>query len=228
MKRKRRVLLGSSKHHTVYEGEGVGMLLRLELIREQGQVDGMVTMAANNIAVITATHAIRSGPGQYIWDIFYKSQNMVHNKHREMELTLRWVPGHMHITGNEKADAEVKKAATDGSSPLHKLPAPLRKTLPQSKSAAKQEYHRKVKAAAMEHWVNSPRSNRIAEIGLEFTLNKFTKLTCNISRNQASILFQLHSGHVPLNTYLHRIKKTNSPICPSCHQYRGTVMHFIM
>jgi ribonuclease HI len=52
-----------------------------------------------------------------------------------MELLVRWVPGHMDIVGNEKADVEAKKAATYGFSPLHRLPAPLRKTLPWSKSA---------------------------------------------------------------------------------------------
>jgi hypothetical protein len=27
---------------------------------------------------------------------------------------------------------------------------------------------------------------------------------------------------------LHRIKKGDTPICPSCEQYRESVMHFIM
>ena len=40
LKKKRRLLLGSSKHHTVYEGEGIGMILGLELIREERQVEG--------------------------------------------------------------------------------------------------------------------------------------------------------------------------------------------
>ena len=34
LKSRRRMQLGSSKHHTVYEGEGVGMILGLELLRE--------------------------------------------------------------------------------------------------------------------------------------------------------------------------------------------------
>jgi len=35
IKSKRRMRLGSIQHHTVYEGEGVGMILGLELIREE-------------------------------------------------------------------------------------------------------------------------------------------------------------------------------------------------
>ena len=57
-----------------------------------------------------------------------------------MDLLVKWTLGHMDIIGNEKADEEAKKAVREGSSPLPKLPAPLRKMLPWSKSAAKQEY----------------------------------------------------------------------------------------
>ena len=32
---RRRLRLGSMRHHTVYEGEGAGMILGLELIREE-------------------------------------------------------------------------------------------------------------------------------------------------------------------------------------------------
>ena len=52
-----------------------------------------------------------------------------------MDLLVRWTPGHIDIEGNEEADKEAKAAAQYGSSPNQNLPAPLWKTLPQSKSA---------------------------------------------------------------------------------------------
>ena len=55
---------------------------------------------------------------------------MVQNKHKGMDLLVKWVPGHVDIIRNDRADVEAKKAAMEGSSPLCKLPAPLRKTLP--------------------------------------------------------------------------------------------------
>ena len=228
LKSRRRMQLGSSKHHTVYEGEGVGMVLGLELLREERSLEGMVSMGTDNTAAISATHAIKPSPSHYIWDIFHKRLKMVQNKHKAMDLLVKWVPGHMDIVGNDRADVEAKKAATEGSSPLHKLPAPLRKTLPRSKSAIRQEYHRKIKLAAIASWASSPRFDRMALIDPDLSHAKFAKLTRSLSRNHASILFQLRSGHVPLNTYLHRIKKADSPICPSCQQYRETVMHYIM
>ena len=228
LKSRRRMQLGLTKHHTVYEGEGVGMILGLELIREEANVGGMVSMGTDNMAAISATHAIKPGPSHHIWDLFHRRLSMVRNKHKDMDLLVKWVPGHMDISGNDKADSEAKKAATVGSSPTHKLPAPLRKTLPQSKSATRQEFHRKIKIAAVKVWASSPRFDRMALIDPELSHNKFAKLTRCISRNHASVLFQLRSGHVPLNAYLHRIKKVDSPICQSCNQHRETVLHFLL
>lgn len=228
LKSRRRMCLGMEKHHTVYEGEGVGMILGLELLREEVHVEGLLPMGVDNTAAITATHAINPGPSHYIWDIFHRRITMVYNKHKEMTLLVKWVPGHVGIVGNERADEEAKKAATDGSSPLRKLPAPLRKTLPWSKSATRQEHRRKLKRAAVRVWIESPRHDRMALIDPEPSHNKFAKLTRNLSRNHASLLFQLYSGHVPLNAYLHRVKKVDSPTCPGCHQHRETVMHFIL
>ena len=102
------------------------------------------------------------------------------------------------------------------------------KTLPWSKSVVQQEYHRKIKKAAMKFWSCLPRFDQMALIDPDFSHNKFTKLTHSISCNQASILFQLQSGHIPLNMYLHRINKADSPICQGCQHYKELVFHYIM
>ncbi|KAG2036260.1 hypothetical protein BDR03DRAFT_866465, partial [Suillus americanus] len=41
-------------------------------------------------------------------------------------------------------------------------------------------------------------------------------------------LFQLRTGHVPLNKHLHRISKAPSPTCTACHQKNESVYHFIL
>ncbi|KAG2040391.1 hypothetical protein BDR03DRAFT_858064, partial [Suillus americanus] len=40
-------------------------------------------------------------------------------------------------------------------------------------------------------------------------------------------LFQLRTGHVPLNKHLFRISKSPSPICSACHQKEESVYHFM-
>ena len=66
---------------------------------------------------------------------------MVYNRHTGADLLIKWTLGHIGIVGNEKADEEAKRVVRDGSSPLYRLPALLRKTLPRSKSAAHQEFN---------------------------------------------------------------------------------------
>jgi len=50
--------LGSDKHHTVYEGEGIGMVLGLELIRSERHVNRLTSMGVDNQAAISATGLI--------------------------------------------------------------------------------------------------------------------------------------------------------------------------
>ena len=216
LRRERRMKLGSEKHHIVFEGEGVGLILGMELIREGEMADRMVPIGIDNIVAITATHAIKLGPSQYIWDIFHQRVVMTYNKHKGLDVLVKWTLGHMGIEGNEAADGEAKKAAKEGSSPTNKLPVPLRKPLPWSKSAMRQEFMRKLNLAAKKLWSESPRFNRIAHIDMDFKHNSFAKLSYNLHCERASLLFQLRVGHVPLNMYLHKIQKTDLPICLSC------------
>ncbi|KAF8804567.1 hypothetical protein BYT27DRAFT_7106622, partial [Phlegmacium glaucopus] len=123
----RRLKLGSLKHHTVFKGEGVGMILRLELIREEQRVSGRVPMGVDNTAAIITMQAIKPSPSHHIWDLFHRRLNMVANRHKDMNLLVRWTPGHVDIEGNEEADRAAKAAITIGSSPNNKLPAPQEK-----------------------------------------------------------------------------------------------------
>lgn len=153
---------------------------------------------------------------------------MTYNKHKGLDILVKWTPGHMGIEGNEAADGEAKRAAKEGLSPSNKLPALLRKPLPWSKSAAWQEFTGKLDLAAKKLWSESPRFNRIAHIDVSFKHNSFAKLSYNLHHERASLLFQLRVGHVPLNTYLHKIQKADSPICLNCLQHSKTVMHYIL
>lgn len=53
------------------------------------------------------------------------------------------------------------------------------------------------------------------------------KLTNELSRRDNSVLFQLRSGHAPLNVHLHRIKRAESPTCDACDEADETVTHYI-
>ena len=50
----------------------------------------------------------------------------------------------------------------------------------------------------------------------------------DICREAASKIYQLPSGHIPLNAYLHRFKLVDSAKCPACGAPRETLQHFVL
>ncbi|KAJ6615796.1 hypothetical protein B0H10DRAFT_1712694, partial [Mycena sp. CBHHK59/15] len=41
-------------------------------------------------------------------------------------------------------------------------------------------------------------------------------------------ILQLCTGHCILNKHLHRIKKSDTPLCPCCHQREEMVQHHLL
>ena len=100
-----------------------------------------------------------------------------------------------------------------------------------SAAAVKQAQHEKLLRKWRRDWMTSPRRVRIEEIDSTFPFNSFRKRQYRMTRSQASTLFQIRSGHFPLNSYLHRINKSETKCCIQCEPEEGaqeeTVFHYI-
>jgi hypothetical protein len=59
---------------------------------------------------------------------------------------------------------------------------------------------------------------------------KFLTLTSNhsLACNSASLIFQLCTGHAPLNSYLHQFQKADSAQCPACGDPCEMAEHFLL
>jgi hypothetical protein len=88
----------------------------------------------------------------------------------------------------------------------------------------------KLKDTWNKAWHKSPRMQKSKLIDSTIPSQKFLKLINDpdISRKGASWLFQLHTGHIPLNAYLHRFKRTESAKCPACGYHNETPQHFLL
>ncbi|OAX43629.1 hypothetical protein K503DRAFT_853199 [Rhizopogon vinicolor AM-OR11-026] len=179
-----RFYLGTDKEHTAYDGEQVGMILAVQLLKEEGGGDP--------------------------YDDGRK-------------LIIRWSPGHNGLLGNKAADEQAKRAAWGDTSEGPDLPKSLRskagtpKSLPISKSALKQ-VHRKIKKDAENIMRHSPRFPALQAIDASAPSKKFAEITERLPRRHSLLLFQLRTGHVPLNKYLHRISKSDTARCPKCQE----------
>ena len=58
--------------------------------------------------------------------------------------------------------------------------------------------------------------------------NHYLKLVDDLPKHHAAILFQLRTGHVPLNKHLHRIQKLETPKCAHCQGRDETVLHYLL
>ena len=151
------------------------------------------------------------------------------NLQRWCKIKMIWTPAHEGIQGNERADEKAKEAAETGSSPHRKLPSFLRrKDLPISISATRQALKSNIKKRWKSEWKVSPRYPLASNVDYSLPSDEFIHIANQLRRNQASVLIQLRTGHLPLNNILFRIRRSDTPNCPHCYNNtRETLMHYI-
>jgi hypothetical protein len=148
-------------------------------------------------------------------------------------LSIHWISSHSKVKGNEKVDELAKDAAAGKSSRAIDLPPILKRPLPTSASAFKQEFLRRIKRKWAAKWTTSDRSRRMELLDESFPFNNFRKHPYLLSTKQASLLLQIRSGRFPLNSYLHKIGKSETDTCQACADQENdirckeTVDHFI-
>ena len=57
---------------------------------------------------------------------------------------------------------------------------------------------------------------------------QYTKLISLFSKNRASLITQLRTGHIRLNKHLHWMGKVDTPDCPHCPGVPETILHYII
>lgn len=137
-------------------------------------------------------------------------------------------PFNAHHWHTERADEEAKRAAQGESSDWERLPRCLLKPLPVSVSKVRQIGLARIQDAARAVWLASPRHAKLARIDPTMPSKKFTILVAALPRRHASLLFQLRTGHIPLQQHLRHLRKTDSSLCPSCSQQPESVRHYLL
>ncbi|EUC58202.1 ribonuclease HI, partial [Rhizoctonia solani AG-3 Rhs1AP] len=156
-----RLHIGSDEEHEVYEAEVYGLLMGLELLsRERGLKDAAIFI--DNQAVL---RALQGGKTQNLGHAYARLEMLLERVRRMnggIRLATRWVPGHMDVDGNEKADEAAKRAAEEEDSTTYDLlPEFLKRRVPTNPSAAKRTRRRKMNNEWREYVGETERTERM-------------------------------------------------------------------
>jgi ribonuclease HI len=130
--------------------------LALHLLEREND-PGEVSLSIDNQAVIRATDVRQAKPGQFLIDrIIDMAETIKERSGDDYKLTIRWIPGHSNVKGNEIMDKGAKKAAEGQVSAERRLPCFLAgQDLPSSISATRQHYTRKLHKQWKHCWSKS-------------------------------------------------------------------------
>jgi ribonuclease HI len=222
--------LGPETAATVYAAELNGIALAAEILEEQVSRQEAslfsfsslrkATIFSDSQAGIKALGKARGQPsGQIYLKRAFESIRKLENE-RNIEVTIRWIPGHQGILGNEAADQAAKQAATAATAASN----PSR--ICRLAAAAKRAVRDRVKQAWAKSWAATPRGKPTKRLVPAPDVRVVKGLYRGMSKAYSSVLIQLRTGRIGLNHFLYKIKARESDDC-SCEQGSQTPKHVL-
>jgi len=129
---------------------------------------------------------------------------------------VQWIPSHIGLPGNTLADSEAKRGFTLSQSSVLIDLASAKAQIPRT---GQQEFH--TRYLADPH--SATHCTLIGEVSPQF------QWRLGWSRSECITVAQLRTGHSPLlASYLHRIGRQQSPLCPQCGGDDETAQHLLL
>ncbi|MFG1588230.1 RNase H family protein [Staphylococcus aureus] len=137
-------------------------------------------------------------------------------KTRGIEVTLVWVPAHVGVPGNEKAD-QLAKAAT--RAPTEEL------YIPGNLQDARRVIASRVQILWQQRWDNSTESRHYKSIVSKVSSKSQFE---SVNRSKEKLISRFRLGKCALNRYLFIIGKHPTGKCTRCPEEDETPIHFLM
>jgi ribonuclease HI len=228
--------IGPSDQFTVYGAELIGIWMALDMGVKGGDIVKRLTIFTDNQASIISSARPRNQSGQLILKKIHWLASVL--RKRGCIVTIRWIPAHIGVLGNEMADILAKQATgwrdkKDRGPTLDARAIMKMEWLPQLLSSCK----RLINSFARECWTRNWRNGETGMLykkrygidnGNGMVLDRHVnKIYNSLSHKaEASVLIQMRTEKIGLHGYLHKINRADDPWC-GCEQAYQTVRHII-
>ena len=176
----------------------------------------------DNQASIKSVTKPNKQPTQYIRSHIVNCLDQLQDERPTMKIQIEWIPGHMDIAGNDKADEEAKRAAQE------QITGSDTYTYYTLKAAQNRKINADIGNAARIQWTTTTTTARHhRQLTRPRRVKTGLQLYNNLSRKRLSTLIRLRTEHCGLNHYLHRFNIIEDPECECGHGIE-TVKHFLL
>jgi len=202
----------------VFDAELTGVCEALKMANSM-RVAESVTVLLDSQAAINRLRNSIPGPGQELalraWSA---AQSLMDNGR---EVTIRWIPGHMGIEGNEQADKAAKRAAARTAGPEDD-----RVSLAHVNRARTE-----AREARRKGWLQSALRNKAPEHKRTYRAQNGWRQDPALAaapKKLACRLVQLKTGHAAVGAHLARTKARDNAKCIHCGELNETVRHALL
>ena len=211
--------LGTSANSTVYAAELTGIDMALAWgLDNTWPICNHIYIWTDNQAAISAIDNPRCPSGQFILRNIVAKLDALAQRH--IQVSIRWIPAHTGIPGNERAD-KAAKAATEAVIETRGETRYLTACL-------KQLLRSNLKQAWEQSWKNS-KHGRITHRFTNTPTAKVLEGHKALRKAESSIYIQLRTGKIALNKFLFDINRSDTKYCQRCNGSSiQTVQHVLL
>ncbi|KAH6044453.1 hypothetical protein HBI67_247390 [Parastagonospora nodorum] len=225
----RAVHMGATTVSTVYAAELQGISLALQIAEQYVERGGKrrdIAVYTDNQAAIWSITKAEGRSGAYILEEIARQVQRLQDKGRPV--TVRWIPAHVGIPGNEAADIAAKEATGWRADGRRQPPAEA----PPKLFPLKSTLRRWCKTQAERTWADSWRANTKGRATHRLTprpTKKVLQLYQGLSKRESALLVQMRTEKIGLNDFLfnRRVPEVISPRC-ACGERRQTAAHILL
>jgi ribonuclease HI len=217
--------MGSSSESNIAAAEVRGLTLATMIASLEQRAPRKLTIFSDSQAAMQAVKRPGNQPGQYLIREF--SWLLHNNRRRNTEVHIHWIPSHTGIGGNERVD-RIAKEATGWKRHGRGHRAVPHQHLRQLRSAIKTQNHYTSNVDWEIRWTRGTTGRALYRYAPEFsTKHGNLKTIKGLKKGLASIITQMRTGKIALNSYLYRIGKADSPAC-QCRHEQQTAEHLLI